>query len=52
MECHVKKNDHFLHLFAFNQGSKAEKLLITILVISTNKVLKTLLNIGNTGAYH
>ena len=48
MECQAKKNGHFqyLFLFAFNQSSKPQKLLISNLQISNNEVLKILLNVG------
>ena len=46
MECQVEKNDNFLHLlFAYNQGSKGTKAAVSILVNSTNEVLKILLNV-------
>ena len=48
MECNVKKTVHFLHLlFAFNQGSMVAKAARDICtVISTNKILNILLNVG------
>ena len=47
MECQVKKNDHFDTFFLLLiKVLRLQKLLNSIQVISSNEVLKILLNVG------